>query len=346
MFEALNHTISEIALHQVGNKMNDEGLHLSKSKLLLDDELHNSLITYFSAPFKAVEFYNLYHQNDLNLNEVYNYVSQIFDRAASLHLQSINLAKHLYDCCNHPKIKSGEFYTVYFKDCFINGITVDAVGLFKSENKDIFLKVNKNAEQIGLAAEQGININKLDKGCLIYNTEKENGYIVAAIDNTNKGSEAQYWMDDFLHLLHRKDEYYNTKNVLSLCKGFITESLPNQFEVSKADQAEMLNKSVQFFKEHENFDFEEFSNEIMHQPEVVASFNEYKNNFQIEREIEIEDGFAISESAVKKQARIFKSVLKLDKNFHVYIHGNNNLIEKGVDPDGRKFYKLYFNEEH
>ena len=58
----------------------------------------------------------------------------------------------------------------------------------------------------------------------------------------------------------------------------------------------------------------------MHQPEVMASFNEYKNNFQIEREIEIEDGFAISESAVKKQARIFKSVLKLDKNFHVYIH--------------------------
>ena len=84
----------------------------------------------------------------------------------------------------------------------------------------------------------------------------------------------------------------------------------------------------------------------MHQPEVMASFNEYKNNFQIEREIEIEDGFAISESAVKKQARIFKSVLKLDKNFHVYIHGNNNLIEKGVDPDGRKYYKLYFNEEN
>lgn len=346
MFDTLNHTISEIVLHQVGNKMNDEGLHFSKSKLLLDDELHASLMTYFSSPFKAVEYYNLYHQSDLNLNEVYNYVGQIFDYPEGLHLQSINLAKHLYDCCNHPKIKSGEFYTVYFKDCFINGVTVDAVGLFKSENKDVFLKVNKNTEQYGLAAEQGININKLDKGCLIYNTEKENGFLLAVIDNTNKGSEAQYWMDDFLHVLHRKDEYYNTKNVLSMCKGFITEVLPSQFEVSKAEQADLLNKSVQFFKEHDNFDLEEFSNEIMHQPEVVASFNEYKNNFQIEREIEIEDGFAISESAVKKQARIFKSVLKLDKNFHVYIHGNKNLIEKGIDPDGRKFYKLYFNEEN
>ena len=346
MFETLNHSISEIAVHQVGNKMNNEALLLSKSKLLLNEELHDSLVTYFSAPFRSIEFFNLNHPSDLNLNEVYNYISQIFHHPEGLFIQSINLAKHLYECCNHPKIKSGEFYTVYFKDCFINGETLDAVGLFKSENKDVFLQVDNKGATIGLTAEKGININKLDKGCIIYNTEKEKGYLVAAIDNTNKGSEAQYWMDDFLHLLHRKDEYYNTKNVLSMCKGFITEALPNQFEVSKAEQADLLNKSVQFFKERENFDLQEFSNEIMHQPEVVASFNEYKNNFQIERDIEIVDGFAISESAVKKQARIFKSVLKLDKNFHVYIHGNKNLIEKGVDPDGRKFYKLYFNEEN
>jgi hypothetical protein len=346
MLEISNHSISEIAFHQVGNKMNEESLLFTKGKLLLDEELHNSFLTYFSAPFKTVEYFNLYHQSDIQLNEVFNFVSKIFDYPEGLFLQSINLAKHLYECCNHPKIKGGEFYTVYFKDCFVDGITVDAVGLFKTENKDTFLKVNKNGENYAIAAEKGININKLDKGCLIYNTEKENGYLVAVIDNTNKGSEAQYWIDDFLHVLYRKDEYYNTKNVLSLCKGFITEAMPYQFEVSKAEQAEMLNKSVQFFKDHDNFDMEEFSNEIMHQPELAASFNEYKNNFQLEKEIEIENGFSISETALKKQAKIFKSVLKLDKNFHIYIHGNSNLIEKGLDPDGRKFYKIYFNEEN
>ncbi|MDR0604368.1 MAG: hypothetical protein LBG80_08720 [Bacteroidales bacterium] len=40
-------------------------------------------------------------------------------------------------------------------------------------------------------SEKGININKLDKGCLIFNTERENGYIVAVVDNTNKGTDAQ-----------------------------------------------------------------------------------------------------------------------------------------------------------
>jgi hypothetical protein len=61
--------------------------------------------------------------------------------------------------------------------------------------------------------------------------------------------------------------------------------------------------------------------------------------------LDISDSFDISSQAVKKQARIFKSVLKLDKNFHIYIHGNRNLIEQGVEEDGRKFYKIYFKEE-
>jgi hypothetical protein len=49
---------------------------------------------------------------------------------------------------------------------------------------------------------------------------------------------------------------------LSLCKSFVEEELPNQFEVSKADQAALLNKSVQFFKEKDNFNLGEFANEV------------------------------------------------------------------------------------
>jgi hypothetical protein len=38
-------------------------------------------------------------------------------------------------------------------------------------------------------------------------------------------------------------------------------------------------------------------------------------------------------------------VLKLDKNFHIYIHGGRDMIERGVDESGRKYYKIYYNEE-
>ena len=60
----------------------------------------------------------------------------------------------------------------------------------------------------------------------------------------------------------------------------------------------------------------------------------------------IADVFEISGNAVKKQQRVYKSVLKLDKNFHIYIHGDRELIEKGFD-DGKSmnYYKVYFREE-
>ena len=54
--------------------------------------------------------------------------------------------------------------------------------------------------------------------------------------------------------------------------------------------------------------------------------------------------FGISDSAVKKQARSYKSVIKLDRNFHIYVHGNRNLLEQGEDEKG-KFYKVYYEEE-
>jgi hypothetical protein len=274
------------------------------------------------------------------MNEVFVCASKIFENPETLLEQSVNLAKHLYEQSTHPKIKGGEFYTVYFKDCIIDGETVDAVGLFKSENKDTFLKVFPKGEGFEIESEKGININKLDKGCLIFNTERENGYIVAVVDNTNKGAEAQYWIDDFLHVRQRKDEYYNTQNIVSLTKKFVQNS-----NLSKADQSDLLNKAVTFLKEKDNFNIEEFAHEVIGQLEVIEQFNQYKSAYTKEYEIEIADDFTISDSAVKKQSRTLKSVIKLDKNFDIQIHGNRDLIEQGSDSKG-KFYKIYYKEEY
>ncbi|MDR1379855.1 MAG: hypothetical protein LBJ47_00050 [Tannerella sp.] len=67
----------------------------------------------------------------------------------------------------------------------------------------------------------------------------------------------------------------------------------SRFEISKADQAALLNKSVQFFKEKDNFNLNEFANEVMEQPEVIESFNRYKSAYQQERDIDIADDFTI-----------------------------------------------------
>ncbi|MDR0799188.1 MAG: nucleoid-associated protein [Dysgonamonadaceae bacterium] len=344
MFSALESKIKDVSLHIVGNKLRDENCILTKSTLSITDDIKEILINYFVSAFKSPEYFNFYHDIDISMNEIFVCASKIFDNPNTLLDQSVNLAKHLYEQSTHPKIKGGEFYTVYFKDCIIDGETVDAVGLFKSENKDTFLKVFPKGEGFEIESEKGININKLDKGCLIFNTEKENGYIVAVVDNTNKGVEAQYWIDDFLHVRQRKDEYYNTQNIISLTKNFVKNELPQQFKVSGADQADLINKAVKFLKDKDNFNLEEFANEVIGQPDIIEKFNQYKSVYAQEYAVDIADNFTISESAVKKQTRALKSVIKLDKNFDIYIHGDRNLIEQGRDEKG-KFYKIYYQEE-
>lgn len=340
----LNSTIEKCGLHFVGNKVADDGLCLSDSLLELKNDLNNTLINYFINSFSSEEYFQLYHDSGIEYNVVYGAVSQIFDDPETLYEQSVNLAKHLYDQSTHPKIKGGEFYTVYFKDCIVDGETVDAVGLFKSENKDTFLRVLREGGNFNLESEQGINIKKLDKGCLIFNKERENGYVVAVVDNTNKGIEAQYWIDDFLHVRQRKDEYANTQNVMAMAKNFVTKELPKEFEVSKADQIDLLNKSLQFFKEKDTFDIDDFAHEVIEQPAVIESFRNYKKNYESENDVTIDDSFSISNNAFKKQQRSYKRVIRLDRKIQIIIDGNRDHVEQGEDERG-KYYKVYYREE-
>ena len=244
MIDIVSAILERIALQKVGNKLIDEGMKFSKADLKITDEISDLLAHYFTSPFKSNEYYNFHNEIDLSMNEVFVCASKIFDNPECLHEQSINLAKHLYEQSTHPKIKGGEFYVVYFKNCVVDGETVDAVGLFKSENKDTFLKVYPSGDSFEIESQQGVNINKLDKGCLVFNKEKENGYVVTVVDNTNKGSEARYWIDNFLHVRQRQDEYYNTQNLLTLTRKFVKE-LPKKFEgATGADQADLINKTI------------------------------------------------------------------------------------------------------
>ena len=333
-----------VIVHIVGNKSFNENVIYSASETILDEDLSGVLNMYYLQSFKTEKYYQLCHESDLELNEVYTYVSKIFDEPEQLYEQSVNLAKHLYEQSTHPKIKGGEFYTVYFKDCILDGETLDAVGLFKSENKDTFLKVLRENGNFNLESDKGINIKKLDKGCLIFNKDRENGYVVAVVDNTNKDVEAQYWIDDFLHVRQRKDEYANTQNFMALAKNFVTKELPKEFEVSKADQIDLLNKSLHFFKEKETFDINDFSHEVIAQPEVIERFHQYKQEYEDQSDLVIDNQFEISESACKKQQRSYKRVINLDKKIQIVIAGNRQNIEQGKDDRG-KFYKVYYTDE-
>lgn len=337
-----------IVLHKVGNKSREEDVRISKAPLNLDDSIKPLLMHYFLSSFKSEEYYNLTHDSDIELNAVYSYVSKIFDDPTALYEQSINLAKHLYDQSSHPKINAGEFYVTYISNCFVFGEITNAIGIFKSESRDTFLKIYPNSDDnnYNIDVEDGININKLDKGCLIFETEKERGYMVALVDANSK-NEAAFWKDEFVKVKAREDDYYHTQNMINLYKSFVTEELAEEEDLTKIEQSEMIKSSVKYFKKNDDFDLDTFTEEVIQKPDYISKFKDYKGTYQASKNIEIEDDFEISDSAVKKNSKNMKTVLKLDKNFSVFIHGGRELLAKGFDNGtGMNFYKLFFSEEN
>lgn len=346
MINYTNASLNDLIIHQTGNKSENIQYVISKTKVEnISNEISFTLNNLFLSPFRNAEFYCFYHESEIELNEIFNYCKQLFKNENLFYEVSIKILKHLFNSSKHPQIKIGEFYLVLFDNLLLGTEPVKAIGIFKSENKEKIFKLRKSKDYFDLDLIEGISTSKIDKGCLIFNTDGENGFKVCVMDNTNKGSDAQYWKEDFLKLKPCNDEFNNTKNFLSLTKSYITQQLPEEFEVAKADQIDLLNRSVEYFKTHDNFDKKEFETEVFQDTGIIKSFRKFDDIYQTDNELELSSQFEISPQAVKKQAKIFKSILKLDKNFAIYIHGNRQLIEQGVEKDGRKFYKIYFNEE-
>jgi hypothetical protein len=339
--------LQNVIVHKVGNPTRGEELKLSANAITMNDGIVRGMLTkYFLAPFNEHELYQFTHMSDLGMNEVYHYVSEMFSNEKKFIEQSVFVANFLYNKSTHAKVKEGELYVVHFKDVPFEGDYIEAIGIFKSETKETFLKVFPHGQNWEVIAEDGVNINKLDKGCLVFKDQKADGYRVCVVDNTNKNNDAQYWVNDFLQVQPFSNSYHQTNDVLGMCKLFIHNELPEKFEVNKSEQIDMLNRSMEYFKTNDQFKFEEFAKEVIHHEELVDAFTQYKQTYEVAKQVQVGEEFDISLNAVKKQERGFKSVLKLDKNFHVYVHGRRDLIEKGYDEmSGKHFYKLYFDPE-
>lgn len=344
MLETTLSEIQEVVVHFVGNKLKEEDLQLSNSASGMDNPTLKVLWEYVGSAFKTPEFFQFTHPVDLEMNPVFELAQKCFAQPEKLVEHSRSFAKLLYSVSNHPKVKSGEFFVIYFKRMGMGTLSADAIGLFKSEKKLPFLFTETSDSVIDLFSFKGINPGKVDKACLIFNTDETDGYQVLAVDNINKGEEAKFWFDDFLKIKQRSTEYSKTAAMIGLTKNFIEHEPIIQETFDRAESIDLLNRSHDYFKGNEAFDQQAFTDEVFNDTDIKERFLAYTRERESE-DLSFADAFPISPEAVKKKQSVFKSVLKLDKNFHVYIHGNREMIERGTDENGRKYYKLYFEEE-
>lgn len=317
----------------------DDSQHLVQNEFSPSEE--ETLKNVFLKSFEGtINTYQFTHPVDLDLNVLLQLSRTIHENEA-LNETPQGIAAHLNASSRHPNIKEGELFIVRFSELMLGAEIVDGLGIFKVEKKDPFIETPDWTKEPSLLFKEGIGEKRLDKACLILFTPEP--YTILAYDNNS--SEAVYWKNEFINLDFKKDHINDTNHFLQMTKSYITDQLPEEFEVSKTDQIDLLNKSLTYFKNKEEFDQSEFELEVFGDATAIESFRYFDKQYQEEMDLDLSDQFKISANSVKKQARIFKSVLKLDKNFHVYIHGNRELIERGEEADGRKFYKIYYENE-
>jgi len=332
--------LRKIVHHKISSSENASIISDSLFDISNEDEeniLKRILLKPFSNIVNTEEFY---HEVDLKFNVLYNIAKNIYSEEDFL-TNTKNIAKHLISVSNHPNIKEGDLFIAKFEDLKFGGKYLEGIGIYKFEEKELFLETKVFKNDLKRSFRKGIGNKKPEKGCLILFSEEP--FTLLIIDN-NK-NETDYWQNDFIQHKSKNDYVNNTNDFLTITKSFITSQIQNELEITKADQIDLLNKSVDYFKRNINFDKQEFEKEVFVEEEIIDMFHKFDNNYRQETKVEISNNFEISSQVVKKQARSFKSVLKLDKNFHVYIHGDRDKIEKGVDESGRKFYKLYYDTE-
>ncbi len=335
--------LKKIITHHVGNKSKEDELVLSTEVTEIADESKDILVRHFVSSVNLDEWF-VFDQSLENGNEVFALASEVFTNPEKFIESSKQFSKLLYEQSNHPKIKEGEFNVVLFSNVVLNNERVEALGLFKSESAVPFVKMNHGRVNFTITHDSGFEITGADKGCLIFNRDREEGFKVLIADR-NRSDEARYWKNDFLKVVPVHDEFQQTKQAITVTSGFLKDRLPEEFEINKADQIDLINRSLNYFKRNDTFNKNDFEQNVLQDTELIKSFRTFEQGFRNEHNIDTIDEFDISQQAVKRQTRFLKSVLKLDKNFHIYIHGNRELIQQGIESNGRKYYKIYFEKE-
>ena len=333
--------LKSLAIHKITE---DDGLITSTQSLnIADRDLNQLLVKYFFKSFKVEERFRFTHETSLEYNEVYSFVKTIFDSPNHLHEKSIEIAKHLYAHSRNQNIKDGDVMVTYFEDCVLGDEITDAIGIFKVENKDTYIKIMGHGGVFDIKSEEGISINKLDKGLIIFNTEAESGYQTMMVDKTNKSGNAQYWQKDFLGVEPFIDEYFHTQSIINNLQEFAQEAFAGQ---TKTEKIAFVNESIDYIKANDQFDQSDYQETILQAPELIEHFENFQEKKQIEQPELNLDHFDISKPAIKNTKRFIRSVIKLDKNFHVYVHGNRQNIERGFDENRKQnYYTLYFERE-
>jgi hypothetical protein len=347
-------TATGLVLAKVGHPQRDEPLQTSKEVFKVGEDDQEALAAIFLKPFKNLTAHRFSHHSSLDQHEMNVCATEIFASENGLLEKGCEIAKRLYAKSNHPNIKSGDLCISLIKDIEVDGQLLQGLCILKSESVVPFLSISTRDGDLELHTEQGINPEKIDKGCLILNHLTHKGFYVLTFDRS--GTDSRFWVRDFLGVVPITDSPFLTNKYASMAVAFMEKEkkenpVTADDEAPPWDTATAARDALSYFEEKDKFSLQEFEEQVLKTPEAKAKFAEHRGKVEEEQGHRLEDNFEISKKDVSKAKKKIKSVLKLDTGAEIRLKPglaakSNDLLEHGFD-EGRKmkFIKIFFNED-
>lgn len=332
--------VTEISIHQVGPEPSNHYLSPESIKIT-DDRLNNLLTEALLKGFNLDAKYQFTNSEVGSNTQTINLVKGFINQTVKFHDFSVELAEE-WIRTQPSNMKFRKMIVCQFMNLIIDEKNRSGIGLFLTNSKDNFLTIDKISANFSIAIKEGLNLKKVSD-CVLIIPGLKNTPTYLYFKQNMYDYESHFMVDQFLKAKPISNNFYNTSHQLNILKAYVDHELEDEVPLEKIDK---MNRSIEYLKNHDHFDHKEFESAIFNDSEHKEAFEKFRHHYAQEKDIQIADEFEIAPNALQKKFHHIRSVIKLDKNFHIYVHGNRQNIIRGYDPDrGKYFYQLFFDEE-
>ena len=341
-------TATQVVLAKIGNPQRDEPLQTSRQVFDIAEPDQEALTALFLKPFKNLVGHRFVHYTSLDKQDMYRCTKTVFADPDKLLPTGIEIAQRLYAKSNHPNIKAGDLCIAFLKEVHIEGELVSGLCILKSDSVVPFLSITTHDGDLHLSTQQGIQPEKIDKGCLILDFKAEQGYYVLNFDRS--GGDTKFWVREFLSVEAVPDAAFLTSAYAKMAVSFLEEQKPEE-DTPPWDTCNAAREALEYFEEREQFDLTEFEKEVLKTPEAAAAFGEHRARIAEEQGQTLDTSFEISKKDVTKAKKRIGAILKLDTGVEIHVKSTlsteyDPVLERGYDDaKGMKFVKVYYKEQ-
>lgn len=332
-------------LEVTDSKLTHYIVHGLEDTLVFGEEVLSQPEVLLEAAFTQLAFskirveqqYEFFHESNIELNEVYMYAKSIFQDDSRFLNESKHIATHLQSVSNHPNIKTGDLFIGLFDHCLVGNEVRRVLSIVKIEDKELFLDVKNEQNTMTVSGVDGINVRKINNAAIIVDQGPDEDPTVFI--RTRRKEDVVYFQERFLKVKVQDEEYEKTNLALQeMRKNILKEE-----NYSNTEKLGLLNKTLDYFRTEDKFQVDDYIDTVFETPEestrdvIVQSVKPYET--------------IISETAIEKAEKNYKRKIKLDEHIEIVVNVRDieeveKLIKVGQDEDtGRKFYKIYFEEE-